>query len=96
MVAGLEPQQSIILSEQAANDPPSFDGWATAVGAFAADTGESKQPDTQLTSSSTTSSPGTKTNSRSHRARAHCATNRGTCAPLSGAPPGHKSRKRGV
>lgn len=38
-VAGL-PQQSIILLEQAVPDARSFRGWASAVGAFNAETGE--------------------------------------------------------
>lgn len=49
MVAGLEPRQSIILLEQAINDYPSFEGWATAVGAFDAGAGENRRPDPQLT-----------------------------------------------
>jgi hypothetical protein len=49
MVAGLDPQQSIILLEQAVNDAPSFEGWATAVGAFDASTGGNRNPDPQLT-----------------------------------------------
>jgi hypothetical protein len=38
-IAGL-PQQSIILLEQAVSDAQSFRGWASAVGAFNAETGE--------------------------------------------------------
>lgn len=49
MVAGLEPQQSIIVLEQAITGFPSFQGWATAVGAFNADTGENEPIAPQLT-----------------------------------------------
>jgi hypothetical protein len=46
-VAGL-PNQSIILLEQARDGSPSFQGWADAVGAFNADTGETEHPNPDL------------------------------------------------
>jgi hypothetical protein len=46
-VAGL-PNQSIILLEQAHDGFPSFQGWADAVGAFNADTGENEHTNPDL------------------------------------------------